>query len=136
MFGQVFSAFILPDLNAMRDVIDYNICSIGIIKLLTNSNLILQEPYSSQVWPKTLTALFQQLELPPTTNEDVDDELYQFDLEDETGYQNTFSKLNTTTAIRVDPTSGLPPPRIYLVQQLISLPAEKRQFVSLLFFYF
>ncbi|CAO3610336.1 unnamed protein product [Cunninghamella blakesleeana] len=132
LFGQVFSAFVLPDLNVLRDVIDYNICSVGIIKLLTKSNLILQEPYSSQLWPKTLTSLFQQLELPPTADNDVDDELYQFDLEDESGYQNTFSKLKTTSAIRIDPTSGLPPPRIYLVQQLVSLPTEKRQFIKTL----
>ncbi|KAI9303195.1 Cse1-domain-containing protein [Cunninghamella echinulata] len=130
LFGQVFSAFILPDLNAMRDVIDYNICSIGIIKLLTNSNLILQEPYSSQLWPKTLTALFEQLELPPTTNDELDDDVYQFDLEDETSYQNTFSKLNTASPTRDDPTSGLPPARLYLVQQLVSLPDDKRQYIK------
>ncbi|CAO3625530.1 unnamed protein product [Cunninghamella echinulata] len=130
LFGQVFSAFILPDLNAMRDVIDYNICSIGIIKLLTNSNLILQEPYSSQLWPKTLTALFEQLELPPTTSDELDDDVYQFDLEDETTYQNTFSKLNTASPTRDDPTSGLPPARLYLVQQLVSLPDDKRQYIK------
>ncbi|KAI8097100.1 Cse1-domain-containing protein [Halteromyces radiatus] len=130
LFGQILSVFVLPDFNTMRDLIDYKICGIGVVRLLTKSDLMLQEPYATQLWPKVFTTLLRQLELPPAAADDTIDDLYQVDLDDETGYQNTFSKLNTAAPIRIDPTATLPPCRIYLVQQLVSLPAEKRQYVK------
>ncbi|KAF7731911.1 importin-alpha export receptor [Apophysomyces ossiformis] len=125
LFGQIVTIFIAPDLNALRDPIDYKTCGIGIVRLLTQSDLMLQEPYASQVWPKIFTALLAQLELPPAATDDGPDELYTFDVE-EGGYQTTFSKLTTSTPAREDPTASLPPCHIYLAQQLTSMSPEKR----------
>ncbi|KAI8332444.1 Cse1-domain-containing protein [Chlamydoabsidia padenii] len=126
LFGQIVSVFALHDLAVIRDPIDYKICGIGMVRLLTASDLILQDPYASQLWPKLFDALLAQLELPPNAVDDTIDDLYQVDLEDDTGYQNTFSKLKTATPIHDDPVAAFPPCRTYLVQQLISLPVEKR----------
>ncbi|ORZ08645.1 Cse1-domain-containing protein [Absidia repens] len=130
LFGQIFGVFVLPDFNVMRDLIDYKICGIGMARLLTTSDLMLQEPYATHLWPKAFTALLRQMELPPAATDDTIDDLYQVDLDDETGYQNTFSKLKIATPVHEDPTANMPPCRTYLVQQLVSMPVEKRQYVK------
>ncbi|KAI8375933.1 Cse1-domain-containing protein [Radiomyces spectabilis] len=129
LFGQIMSLFVMPDLNALRDPIDYKTCGIGVVRLLTKSNLMLQEPYASQLWPKVMTSLFQQLELPPVASDEGPDELYTLDIE-EGGYQTTFAKLATSAPVRDDPTASLPSCPIYLAQQLVAMPAEKRALVK------
>ncbi|KAG0191747.1 importin-alpha export receptor [Apophysomyces sp. BC1034] len=129
LFGQIVTIFIAPDLNALRDPIDYKTCGIGMVRLLTRSDLMLQDPYANQVWPKVFTSLLGQLELPPATTDDGPDELYTLDLE-EGGYQTAFSKLSTSTPARDDPTASLPPCPIYLAQQLASMSPEKRVIVK------
>lgn len=125
MFGQIATLFIGPDLNVLRDPIDYKVCGIGVVRLLTQSDLMFQEPYLSQVWPKMFTHLLSMLELPPSTTEDGPDELYTFDIE-EGGYQTVFAKLATASPARDDPTASYPSCQIYLAQQLVSMSPEKR----------
>jgi exportin-2 (importin alpha re-exporter) len=125
--------FVLNDFNVIRDPIDHKICGIGMVRLLTASELMLQEPYASQLWPKVFNSLLALLELPPTTSDAADDtidDLYQVDVDEDVGYQNTFSKLKTATPLHDDPVAVYPPCRNYLVTQLVSLPADKRNYVS------
>jgi exportin-2 (importin alpha re-exporter) len=127
------SVFVLNDFNVIRDPVDHKICGIGMVRLLTASDLMLQDPYANQLWPKVFNSLLALLELPPTTADAADDtidDLYQVEVDDDVGYQNTFSKLKTATPLHDDPVAAYPPCRNYLVTQLVSLPAEKRNYVS------
>lgn len=128
LFGQIITLFVVPDLNALREPVDYKTCSIGIARLLTQSQLLLEGAYATQVWPKVFTGLLGMLELPPNTNEDGPDEFYLLDLE-ETGYQATYARLFTSSPVREDPTASYPACQVYLVQQLVSMPHEKRTLV-------
>ncbi|KAI9320966.1 armadillo-type protein [Dichotomocladium elegans] len=132
LFGQILPLFVTGDLSTISDPIDFKICAVGIIKLLTQSDIFLQEPYSSQLYSSTFTALLGMLELPPAVSEDGPDELYTFDIQEEGGYQTVFAKLATASPSRDDPTASLPPSNIYLVQQLVSMPAERRARVKAL----
>ncbi|ORZ00838.1 Cse1-domain-containing protein [Syncephalastrum racemosum] len=129
LFGQIITLFVVPDLNALREPVDYKTCSIGIARLLTESQLLLEGAYAAQVWPKVFTGLLGMLELPPNTNEDGPDEFYLLDLE-ETGYQATYARLFTSSPVREDPTASYPACQVYLVQQLVSMPHEKRTLIK------
>ncbi|KAI9261688.1 Cse1-domain-containing protein [Phascolomyces articulosus] len=127
LFGQIVTIFIAADLNTLRDPIDYKTCGIGMVRLLTHSDLILQQPYANNVWPEVFKALLAMLELPPTANDDGPDDLYTLDISEETtGYQTSFAKLSTATPIREDPVASLPACQIYLSQQLVAMSPEKR----------
>ncbi|KAI8071011.1 exportin-2-like protein [Gongronella butleri] len=128
LFGQVWESVLLNDLNSMRDPIEYKICSYGVVRLLTASNLLFQtQSYVESVWPRTFSALLSQLELPPDFKNDNDDELDRLEVDEESSmYQNTFSRLSTTAPLRDDPTSAFPPAKVFLAQQLMAMPVERR----------
>ncbi|KAI9492718.1 Cse1-domain-containing protein [Zychaea mexicana] len=131
LFGQIITLFVTEDLNALRDPIDYKICGVGMVRLLTHSDLMIQQPYAGQVWPQIFTALLRMLELPPTANDDGPDDLYTLDISEETaGYQTSFAKLSTAAPVREDPVASLPPCQIYLAQQLVAMSPEKRGIVK------
>lgn len=129
LFGQIMNLFVLPDLSKLSVVLDRRIAGCGITNLLTKSDLMLQAPYVSQLWGQALMALLALLELPVPVEADGPDELYTLDIE-EGGYQTSFAKLTTSNPIPEDPTTGLPVPPIFLAQQIINMPAEKRQVVK------
>lgn len=123
--------FVLPDLTKLSKPLDRKLGGSGMTRLLTSSDLMLQEPYVSQLWPKALFALLSLLELPTAVEADGPDELYTFDIDAE-GYQTTFAKLATTNPVPQDPTAALPPCQIYLAQQIMAMPVEKRAIVKAL----
>lgn len=123
--------FVLPDLSKLSKPLDRKIGGSGMIRLLTKSDLMLQEPYVSQLWSKALLSLLALLELPVAVEADGPDELYTFDIDVE-GYQTTFAKLATSNPVPQDPTAGLPACQIYLAQQIMSMPIEKRTIVKTL----
>ncbi|KAI7862255.1 Cse1-domain-containing protein [Spinellus fusiger] len=126
LFGQIVPLFVIPDLSMIKDPIEKRICGIGLVRLLTQSNRILQEPYLGQLWPKVLVGLLSQLELAPVISEEGPDALYTYDIEEEGGYQTTFSKLATSVSTREDPMAVYPACQVYLVQQLVGMSPEKR----------
>ncbi|KAJ8663506.1 hypothetical protein O0I10_000748 [Lichtheimia ornata] len=130
LFGQVITIFVTPDLNALRDPIDYKTCAAGIVRLLTRSDLLLQQGYLNDVWPKIFTALLAMLELPPTTTDDGPDEFYTLDISEEGGYQTAYARLSTAAPVRDNVAASLPPSHIYLVQQLVSMSPEKRSLIK------
>ncbi|KAI8365486.1 Cse1-domain-containing protein [Choanephora cucurbitarum] len=125
LFGQVMNFFVLPDLSKLHKPIDRRIASVGMTHLLTRSDSMVSPPYSEELWPKSMFALLALLELPAAAETDGPDELYTLDIE-EGGYQTTFAKLATSHPIQEDPTANLPISQIYLVQQLVAMPVEKR----------
>lgn len=129
LFGQIYEIFVIPDLVALRDPVDSKMCGIAVVRLLTQSELTLQEPYVSTLWPKALSGLYALLELPPLAADDGPDELYTLDVA-ETGYQTAFSRLATASVSKEDPVAAFPPTHIFLAQQLASLPPEKRALIK------
>ncbi|RCH88978.1 importin-alpha export receptor, partial [Rhizopus stolonifer] len=129
LFGQIMSLFILPDLVKLSKPIDRKISGVGMTRLLTKSDIMLNEPYLSQLWSKSLLALLALLELPGSLETDGPDELYTLDIE-EGGYQTTFAKLATSNPVQEDPTAGLPSSQVYLAQQIMAMAPEKRQLIK------
>ncbi|GAA5808330.1 hypothetical protein MFLAVUS_001720 [Mucor flavus] len=129
LFGQIMGLFVLPDLPKLSKSVDGKLGGSGMTHLLTKSDLMLQQPYVSQLWGQCLLALLKLLEIPVVAETDGPDELYTFDIDAE-GYQNTFAKLATSNPVPQDPTAGLPPCQIYLAQQIMAMPAEKRAVVK------
>lgn len=129
LFGQIFEIFVAPDLVALRDPLDSKMCGIAVVRLLTQSELMLQEPYVFTLWPKALRSLYALFELPPLAADDGPDEFYTLDVA-ESGYQTAFSKLATASASKEDPVAAFPPAPIFLAQQLVSLPPDKRALIK------
>ncbi|KAK4517849.1 uncharacterized protein ATC70_001197 [Mucor velutinosus] len=129
LFGQIMTLFVLPDLSKLSKPLDRKIGGCGMARLLTRSDLMLQAPYVSQLWGQSLLAVLALFELPPAVEVEGLDELYTLDIE-EGGYQTTFAKLATSNPVPQDPTSGLPAPPVYLAQQIMAMPADKRQIVK------
>ncbi|CAO3609832.1 unnamed protein product [Mucor hiemalis] len=129
LFGQIMSLFILPDVTKFSKPLDRKIGGAGIAHLLTKSDLMIQEPYVSQLWNKALLSLLSLLELPAAVEDDGPDELYTLDIED-AGYQTTFAKLATSAPAPLNPTAGLPESSVYFAQQIMSMPTEKRSIVK------
>ncbi|KAG2207684.1 hypothetical protein INT47_011804 [Mucor saturninus] len=129
LFGQIMGLFVVPDLSKLVKPLDRKLGGSGMIRLLTKSDLMLVEPYVSQLWTKSLLSLLALLETPVAVESDGPDELYTFDLDAE-GYQTTFAKLATSNPVPQDPTAGLPACQIYLAQQIMSMPADKRAIVK------
>lgn len=123
------SLFILPDVTKFSKPLDRKIGGAGIAHLLTKSDLMIQEPYVSQLWNKALLSLLSLLELPVAVEDDGPDELYTLDIED-AGYQTTFAKLATSAPAPLNPTAGLPESSVYFAQQIMSMPTEKRSIVK------
>lgn len=127
LFGQILVMFILPDLCKLTQLTEKRIAAAGVIHLLTRSQLMLQAPYVDTIWSKTMVSLLSLLELPVSVDTEELDELYTFDLEEEGGYQNSFTKLTTANPVEEDPTKGLPPSRAYLAIKLSELPPDLRE---------
>jgi exportin-2 (importin alpha re-exporter) len=125
------SLFVVPDVAKLSKPIDRKIGGDGMTRLLTKSDIMLQEPYVSQLWTKSLTSLLQLLEAPTLVEQEGPDELYTLDIE-EGGYQTQFAKLTTSNPLPEDPTAGLPDCPIFLAQQIMAMPVEKRQIVKTL----
>ncbi|CEP14952.1 hypothetical protein [Parasitella parasitica] len=125
LFGQIMALFVLPDLSKLSKPLDRKLGGCGMARLLTGSDLMLQTPYVDQLWGQSLLAVLALIELPAAVEADGPDELYTLDFEDG-GYQTAYAKLATSSPAPHDPASGLPAPPIYLAQQIMAMPADKR----------
>ncbi|RIB01856.1 chromosome segregation 1-like protein [Gigaspora rosea] len=118
LFLEVLNAFIIPDLQKIQGYTDRKVCAIAMIRLLTQSDLILSETYIN-TWPVILAALIKLFEAPTEIeNYDAEEELLNFDFEEDRQFQTTFAKLTTASKPRIDPTASIPEPKVYLAQEL------------------
>ncbi|KAI8645460.1 Cse1-domain-containing protein [Parasitella parasitica] len=129
LFGQIMTLFVLPDLTKLSKPADRKLGGCGMVRLLTGSDLMLQAPYVDQFWRQSLLAVLALFELPVAIEADGPDELYTLDIEDG-GYQTAYAKLATSSPVPHNPTSGLPTPPVYFVQQIMAMPADKRGIVK------
>lgn len=132
LFGQIMNLFVVPDISKLVKSLDRKIGGDGMTRLLTKSDLMLQEPYVSQLWTKCLLSLLRLLEIPVLVEQEGPDELYTLDIEEGAQYQTQFAKLVTSNPVPEDPTRGLPDCPIFLAQQTMAMPAEKRHIVKTL----
>ncbi|CAG8591612.1 7963_t:CDS:10 [Diversispora eburnea] len=93
LFLEVLNAFIIPELQKIRGYVDRKICSVALIRLLT----------------QTPTEIDKYNE---------EEEFYNFDLEEERQFQTSFAKLTTTSKPMNDPTASISEPKVYLAQEL------------------
>ncbi|KAI8980903.1 Cse1-domain-containing protein [Pilobolus umbonatus] len=128
LFNQIMTLFVLTDVMKLNDPNDRKLAGAGLIRLLTHSEYVIQTSYDVGLWSKYIYTLLALLELPATVEDEDIDELYTLDI-DEGGYQTTFAKLTTANPTIEHPTTSLPPCPIYLVQQLMSMPNDKRRVI-------
>ncbi|KAI5806627.1 Cse1-domain-containing protein [Peziza echinospora] len=106
IFGQVYSAVVLPDTNKLQKPFDRKLAIIGLTKILT-SNLFINAPYN-RAWPTTASTMVKLLDnvqsIPqgPTS----DDITHEADI-DEMGFGVSFSNLNTTKKGIRDPAPAI-----------------------------
>ncbi|RHZ79547.1 hypothetical protein Glove_144g27 [Diversispora epigaea] len=118
LFLEVLNAFIIPELQKIRGYVDRKICSVALIRLLTQSNSILSQKYI-EIWTTILAALIKLFEAPTEIDKyNEEEEFYNFDLEEERQFQTSFSKLTTTSKPTNDPTASISEPKVYLAQEL------------------
>ncbi|KAJ3129253.1 importin-alpha export receptor [Nowakowskiella sp. JEL0407] len=90
-FERVYSAVLLTTVAEVISIENRRICAIGLAKLISNSKVILAEPYL-QYWPQLITALSLLVKTKELTEVKDGNELE--DLE-EYGYQASFARLNS-----------------------------------------
>lgn len=122
MFGMVIERVIIPDLQKVSGAVERKICSVGLIKLLTEVQEITDGCYS-QYWAPLLVALIGLFELPE--DDSVPDDEHFIDVEDTAGYQSAFCQLVFAGKSEFDPINGaIPDARLYLAQCLHKLSAN------------
>lgn len=114
MFGMVCQRVFITDVNKVSGIVDRKIVSIGMTKILCESQTMLAQ-YSTH-WQGMLQALIELFELPPDES-NIDGDNF-VDIEDTAGYQVAYSQLNFATGKRDDPVSDIPDGKRFLVEHL------------------
>ncbi|KAF8468906.1 Cse1-domain-containing protein [Kalaharituber pfeilii] len=109
IFGEVFSAVVIPDTQKLQKPLDRKLAVIGLTKLLLSSASLATPPYN-KACPHAATLLFKLLAAPEVVPQGpafTDDVSHEADL-DETGFAVSFSTLNTTKRLPKDPAPEVP----------------------------
>jgi exportin-2 (importin alpha re-exporter) len=127
LWAQVLNTFVLPQLGKMP-VKDRKVAVVGMSRMLTQSDYMLQEP--AHAWPVAFTALiklFQEAQY-LTKSEGSDDPhagITEIDYEEQTaGYQAAYSRLAASEETTKDPVGYVNDPRQFLSQQLVVLSGK------------
>uniref|UniRef100_A0A131Y3V5 Exportin-2 n=1 Tax=Ixodes ricinus TaxID=34613 RepID=A0A131Y3V5_IXORI len=119
MFGMVLERLVIADVQKVSGTLERKMCAVGITKLLTEAEALVQGEYSS-FWGPLLQALIDLLELPQ--DESVPDDEHFVEVEDTPGYQTAYSQLVFAGKREHDPFGGtITDPRLHLVQCLHKL---------------
>ncbi|XP_054706218.1 exportin-2-like [Uloborus diversus] len=122
MFAMVIERLVIPDLQKVSGQIERKICSIGLIKLLTEVPEVV-DGYYSQFWAPLLQSLIGLFELPE--DESVPEDEHFIDVEDTPSYQSAFCQLVFAGKSDHDPINGaIPDARLHLAQCLSKLSAN------------
>lgn len=114
MFGMVCQRVFITDVNKVSGDIDRKIVSVGMTRILCESQLMMQQ-YSAN-WQGMLQALIELFELPVDESNIEGDNFIE--IEDTAGYQVAYSQLNFATGKRDDPVSEIPDGKRYLIENL------------------
>ncbi|KAJ3413290.1 Exportin-2 [Chytridiales sp. JEL 0842] len=128
LFRNLLQAIIIPELSEVLAPEERKLCGVGIAKLLTSSNTMLNDPYIT-LWPNLHSALSGVLDVPLAENGSAaQDETYTQDIE-EAGYQVTFARLSSIGRTKKDNLAAIPDPKAFYHQRLAILkqsPAASR----------
>ncbi|OCH89837.1 Cse1-domain-containing protein [Obba rivulosa] len=125
LWSQVLGNFVVPQAPKMLPK-DRKVVVVGLTRLLTQSNIMLQES-TIRAWPPTFTALVKLFQEPQHLTkkdgeEDPDVGLTNIDYEEQTaGYQAAYSRLAASESGPVDPVAYVRDPREFLGQELVKL---------------
>ncbi|GIX92895.1 exportin-2 [Caerostris darwini] len=119
MFSMVIERLIIPDLQKVSGNIERKICSVGMIKLLTEAQEITDGCYS-QFWGPLLQTLIGLFELPE--DDSIPEDEHFIEVEEMAGYQSAFCQLLFAGKSERDPIDGqVPDARLHLAQALQKL---------------
>ncbi|KAK4337092.1 hypothetical protein RND71_043842 [Anisodus tanguticus] len=124
MFGMVIEKLFLTECQKIPSVKDRKTVCVGLTKLITEAPSVIEGPYSC-FWPRLLEVLIALFEL-PVEEDNLTEEVIQLGLEEDLGYQTTYSKLIFAPDPQKDIFQGnIPDARIFLAQCLHKLSVEK-----------
>lgn len=127
LWSQILSNFVIPQVPTML-VKDRKLVAVGMIRMLTQSGIMLQEP-SVQAWTPSFFTLRQLFENPQhmakDKEEDPDAGLTVIDYEEQNaGYQAAYSRLAASESVRVDPVAYIGDPKDLWNSELTKLSKE------------
>ncbi|GFO03315.1 exportin-2-like [Plakobranchus ocellatus] len=103
MFAMVVERLFLPDLQKVSGHTSKKICAVGVTKILTEAEAMVNTEYSS-LWARLLQALVGLFELPE--DDSVPDDEHFIEIEDTPGYQTSYSQLAFAGRQDHDPLAG------------------------------
>ncbi|KAG8192798.1 hypothetical protein JTE90_019116 [Oedothorax gibbosus] len=122
MFGMVIERLIIPDLQKVSGNIERKICSVGMIKLLTECPEVIEGGYS-HFWGPILQTLIGLFELPE--DDSVPEDEHFIEVDETPGYESAFCQLVFAGKSEHDPIQGhVPDPRRHLAQCLQKLSVQ------------
>jgi len=117
MFAMVLEKLVIADINKVLGSTERKICSVGITKLLTSCDALLDENYC-KLWPLLLESIIGLFELPE--DESVPDDEHFIEVDETPGYQTAYSQLSFAGKRESDPVN-CDNPKQYLAQNLASM---------------
>lgn len=99
IFGQLYTAVVIPDTQKLQKPIDRKIAAIGLTKFMAFSDEIAGQYHKT--WPNSVMALLKLLEIPPVPSQEGDVNLVDADIDD-LSFGSTYTRLNTCKKRVVD----------------------------------
>ncbi|KAG6331701.1 hypothetical protein ID866_7388 [Astraeus odoratus] len=122
LWSQILSNFIVPQVPKIPHK-DRKVAAVGLIRMLTESQLMLAEP-AARSWPPAFSALVKLFNEPQYLSKSSTDDtattgLTEIDYEEQTaGYQAAYSRLAAAETAPVDPVAYVKDPKAFLGQAL------------------
>jgi exportin-2 (importin alpha re-exporter) len=122
MFMMVMEKLYAPDLQKVTGNLDRKICAVGLVKILTECNILLTNEANLKVWISLMDALVGLYELPEDTA--ASEEEHFVDTED-IGYQASFNQLLSANKKDADPFNGeITNTKHFLAKKLESMSSQ------------
>ncbi|OLL26294.1 Importin-alpha re-exporter [Neolecta irregularis DAH-3] len=114
IFGQVFENFVLPETQKIHGSLERKTTSIGLTRLLVESEAMQAGGPYAELWHLTLMTILKLFELPQEAFDGQDIEEIDPDLD----FQVSFAKLGTAARLKPDHFVAIPDPKRYLAERL------------------
>ncbi|TFY78460.1 hypothetical protein EWM64_g5554 [Hericium alpestre] len=134
LWSQICANFVVPQVSKMQ-VKDRKVVMVGLVRMLTQSALMLQEP-SVQAWPAAFTALARLFSQPAAVIDKASGDdaagLTAIDYEEQTaGYQVAYSRLAAAATAPEDPVAYVGDERAFAGRELARIVAADPRVKSL-----
>ncbi|CAL1277563.1 unnamed protein product [Larinioides sclopetarius] len=123
MFAMVIERLIIPDLQKVSGNVERKICSVGMIKLLTEAPEVIDGSYS-QFWGPLLQTLISLFELPE--DDSIPEDEHYIEVDETPGYQSAYCQLLFAGKSEHDPINGqVSDARLHLAHSLKKLSVNQ-----------